>query len=167
MSRLAPRSSVLPGSVLLGPKLLGQVLLCLGLLAAPACRTDQAPRSVLTVHAPKPIGPYSQAVARGDFLFLSGQIGLDPESGALVSGGIVPETERALENLRAVLAAEGLDFRHVVSVNAYLVDLEEFAAFNDAYGKALGGEAPARATVQVAALPKGARVELQCIALRP
>lgn len=146
----------------------GSVVAIWGALALFAgCVADESARAVLTVHAPKPIGPYSQAIARGDLVFLSGQIGTDPESGKLVAGGIVAETERALENLRAVLAAEGLTFAHVVSVNAYLVDLGEFAAFNDAYAKALGGEAPARATIGVTALPKGARVEVQCTAMRP
>jgi 2-iminobutanoate/2-iminopropanoate deaminase len=122
---------------------------------------------VYTREAPPPIGPYSQAIARGDFVFLSGQIGLDPRSGKLVTGGIVPETERTIANLRAVLAAEGLALEHVVSVQAYLVDLAEFAQFNAAYAAAFGASAPARATVQVAALPMDARVELQCLALRP
>ena len=134
-------------------------------LLAVSCSTPA--RTVRTANAPAPIGPYSQAIARGDFVFLSGQIGLDPATGALVPGGIVPETERALANLRAVLAAEALDFGAVVAVQVFLIDLSEFASFNQVYEKALGAAAPARATVQVAALPKGARVEIVCTAMRP
>ena len=137
----------------------------LGALLAVSCASEN--RAVRTANAPAPIGPYSQAVARGDFLFLSGQVGIDPATGALVPGGIAQETERALENLRAVLAAERLDFGDVVAVNAYLVDLAEFPTFNAVYAKVLGPCAPARATVGVAALPKGARVEVQCTAMRP
>lgn len=135
------------------------------LVGALACNGPA--RVVTTSGAPTPIGPYSQAMARGEFLFLSGQIGSDPVTGALVSGGIVPETERMLANIEAVLAAEGLGFEHVVSVQAYMVDLAEFGAFNAAYAKAMGTNAPARATVQVAALPKGARIEVQCTAIGP
>lgn len=134
-------------------------------LLAIACTTPN--RSVQAAGAPLPIGPYSQAIARGEFVFLSGQIGIDPATGELVPGGIAQETERVLANLRAVLAAEKLSFDDVVMVQAYLVDLAEFGTFNAIYAKALGPRAPARATVQVAALPKGARVEVQCTAMRP
>ena len=125
------------------------------------------PRAVLAADAPAPIGPYSQAIARGSFVFVSGQIGLDASGGALVPGGIAQETAQAIANLRAVLAAEGLGLEHVVLVHAYLVDLAEFGAFNQVYAEAFGAPAPARATVGVAALPKGARVEIQCTAMRP
>ncbi len=133
--------------------------------AAFACASPR--RAVHSDQAPAPIGPYSQAIARGDFVFVSGQIGLDPASGELVAGGIEAQTERALANLRAVLAAEKLGFDDVVMVQVYLLDLAEFQQFNAIYAKAVGKCAPARATVQVAALPKGARVEVQCAAMRP
>jgi 2-iminobutanoate/2-iminopropanoate deaminase len=142
----------------------GALAFALGMLAA-ACATPQ--RSVRTVGAPGPIGPYSQAIARGDFVFVSGQIGLDPETSQLVAGGLAAETTRALENVRAVLAAERLGFEHVVLVQVFLVDLAEFQAFNAVYADVLGASAPARATVQVAGLPKGARVEILCTAMRP
>ena len=134
-------------------------------LLALACESPR--HAVHTDKAPAPIGPYSQAIARGDFVFLSGQIGLDPASGALVAGGIEAETERVLTNLRAVLAAEKMDFDDVVLVQVYLLDLADFQKFNAIYAKGFGSSAPARATVQVAALPKGARVEVQCTAMRP
>ncbi len=130
-----------------------------------ACASPR--RALHSDGAPAPIGPYSQAIARGDFVFVSGMVGLDPASGALVAGGIEPETERVLANLRAVLAAEKLSFDDVVMVQVYLLDLAEFEKFNAVYAKVVGKCAPARATVQVAALPKGARVEVQCTAMRP
>lgn len=134
-------------------------------LLAGACA--QQSRCIRTANAPAPIGPYSQAIARGDFVFVSGQLGVDPATGALVLGGIEKETERALANVRAVLAAVNLGFRDVVLVQAYLADIAEFQAFNVVYARELGDCAPARATIGVAALPKGARVELLCTAMRP
>jgi 2-iminobutanoate/2-iminopropanoate deaminase len=135
-------------------------------LALLACACASSNRAVTTSAAPSPIGPYSQAVARGEFVFVSGQIGVDPKTSRLVEGGIAPETERVLANLRAVLAAESLDFGDVVLVQVYLTDLADFSAFNALYARALGACAPARATVQVAALPGGACVEVQCTAMR-
>ena len=117
--------------------------------------------------SPAPIGPYSPAISRGDFLFVSGQTGRDPSSGELVSGGIEAQTTQVLANVRALLAAEGLDFQDVVLVNVYLIDLGEFDAFNKIYAGAFSSRPPARATIGVAALPGGARVELQCTAMRP
>lgn len=121
-------------------------------------------RRVHSDQAPKAIGPYSQAVVAGDLVFCSGQIGLDPATGALVSGGTAAETEQVMRNLQAVLAAAGLDFAHVVRTTIYLVDLGDFAAVNDIYGRFLSEPYPARATVGVAALPRGARVEIDAIA---
>jgi 2-iminobutanoate/2-iminopropanoate deaminase len=121
-----------------------------------AIRTDRAPQA---------IGPYSQALASGDWLFLSGQIGLDPQTGKLIAGGTAAETEQVLTNLRAVLAAAGLGFEHVVRTTIYLVDLADFAAVNDVYGRHVREPYPARATVGVAALPRGARVEIDAIAI--
>ena len=117
--------------------------------------------------APRAIGPYSQAIAAAGSrtLYLSGQIALDPATGEMVAGGIEEQTRRVMENLRAVLAAAGASFEHVVKTTVYLVDLAEFARMNEVYGGYLGEAPPARATVQVAALPRGARVEIDAIAV--
>jgi 2-iminobutanoate/2-iminopropanoate deaminase len=121
-------------------------------------------RAVQTEKAPAPVGPYSQALRAGPFLFLSGQIPLDPATGQLVSGTIEQETQRVLDNLRAVLKADGLAFADVVKTTVYLTDLGDFAKMNETYAKAFGESRPARATVQVGALPKGARVEIEAVA---
>jgi len=123
-------------------------------------------RALSTDDAPKAIGPYSQALEHGDLVFLSGQIGLDPASGNLVSGGTPAEAEQVLKNLGAVLGAAGLSFAHVVRTTIYLVDLADFAAVNEIYARHVREPYPARATVGVAALPKGARVEIDAIAVR-
>jgi 2-iminobutanoate/2-iminopropanoate deaminase len=122
---------------------------------------------ISSADAPRAIGPYSQAVAaRGArTLYLSGQIPLDPATGELVAGGIAEQTERVLRNLGAVLAAGGAGFEHVVRTTIYLVELAEFAKVNEVYARAFPGDPPARATVQVAALPRGARVEIDAIAV--
>ncbi|HEX9873401.1 MAG TPA: RidA family protein [Deferrimonas sp.] len=117
-----------------------------------------------TAGAPKAIGPYSQAVRAGDYLFFSGQIPLDPRSGEVVSGGIEMQTEQVMANLGAVLQAAGLEFSQVVKTTIYLQDLGDFAAVNAIYGRFFPGIAPARATVQVAGLPKGVGVEIEGIA---
>lgn len=124
-------------------------------------------KQISTDGAPAAIGPYSQAIVSGDLAFLSGQIPLDPKSGALVEGSITAQTERVLDNLAAVLAAAGASFASVVKTTIYLVDLGDFAAVNETYAKRFGAAPPARATVQVAALPKGARVEIDAIARIP
>jgi 2-iminobutanoate/2-iminopropanoate deaminase len=121
---------------------------------------------VSTDEAPSAIGPYSQAIATPDLVFLSGQIGLDPATGQLVTGGTEAETERLLVNLGAVLAAAGLTFDHIVRTTIYLVDLADFARVNEIYGRRFSAPYPARATVGVAALPRGARVEIDAIAVR-
>jgi len=117
--------------------------------------------------APKAIGPYSQAVQvdPGRTAFLSGQIALDPETNELVQGDVAAQTVRVMENLKAVLGSAGLDFSHVVRCTIYCVDLGDFAKINEAYGRYFPGSPPARATVQVAALPRGARVEIDAIAV--
>jgi len=117
-----------------------------------------------TKEAPAAIGPYSQGVKAGDYWFFSGQIPLDPKSGVLVEGGIGPQTERVMASMEAVLKAAGLDFSRVVKTTIYLTDLGNFATVNEIYGRRFGGICPARATVQVAALPKGAAVEIEWIA---
>lgn len=121
-------------------------------------------RAVQTDKAPAPVGPYSQALRAGPFLFLSGQVPLDPSTGLLISSTIEAETQRVLDNLRAVLQADGLDFAHVVKTTVYLTDLGDFAKMNEVYARAFGEARPARATVQVGALPKGARVEIEAVA---
>ena len=120
---------------------------------------------ILSANAPKPVSAYSQAIQSGTLLFLAGQIPLDPATGELVKGTIVEETTRVLDNLAAVLAAAGCTFQSVVKTTIYLTDLGDFQAVNETYGKRFSGTFPARATVQVAALPKGARVEIDAIAV--
>jgi 2-iminobutanoate/2-iminopropanoate deaminase len=119
---------------------------------------------VSTASAPKAIGPYSQGVISNGFLFTAGQVALDPSKGELVSGGITEQTTRALENLRAILAEAGSDFSKVVKTTVFLIDMGDFTAMNDVYGRAFGSHRPARSTVAVAALPRGARVEIEVIA---
>ena len=119
---------------------------------------------VSTAGAPKAIGPYSQGIIANGFLFTAGQVALDPAKGELVPGGIAEQTTRALENLRAILKEGGTDFSRVVKTTVFLVDMADFAAMNEIYGKAFGEHRPARSTVAVAALPRGARVEIEVIA---
>jgi len=120
--------------------------------------------TVKTNKAPAAIGPYSQAVRSGGFLFCSGQIPLDPETGKMVEGGIEAQTERVLMNLEAVLAAGGASLTAVVKTTVYLADLGDFPVMNAVYGRFFPGSPPARATVQVAKLPAGALVEIDAIA---
>jgi 2-iminobutanoate/2-iminopropanoate deaminase len=119
---------------------------------------------VSTSGAPKAIGPYSQAVLANGFLFTAGQVALDPATGDLVTGGIVEQTTRAMENLRAILTAAGSSLAQVVKTTVFLVDMADFAEMNEVYGRAFGSHRPARSTVAVAALPRGARVEIEVIA---
>ena len=123
-------------------------------------------RIIATDAAPKAIGPYSQAVTAGELIFCAGQVALDPASGESVTGDVRAQTERVLDNLAAVLTAAGSDLRHVVKTTVYLVDFNDFAAMNDVYAKRFGEHRPARATVGVSALPKGLRVEIECVAIR-
>lgn len=123
--------------------------------------------AIATKDAPAAIGPYTQAVRSGELIFTSGQIPLDPATGQMVSGGITEQTERVIANLRGVLAAAGLSFANVVKTTVFLKSMGDFAAMNEVYGRAFAGDtvvAPARSTVQVAALPKDALVEIDCIA---
>jgi 2-iminobutanoate/2-iminopropanoate deaminase len=117
--------------------------------------------------APAAIGPYAQAVSAGGWLFTSGQIALDPASGELVPGGFEAQARQALANLRAVLAGAGCTFADVVKATIYVTDLADFPRLNALYGEALGDHRPARSTVQVAALPKGALVEIDLVARLP
>lgn len=119
---------------------------------------------IATDAAPKAIGPYSQAVVDGDLLFASGQIPLDPESGELLSGSIEAAAERIFDNLAAVLKEAGITFGHVVKTTVYLTRTEDFPAMNAVYAKRFGDHRPARSTVTVAGLPKGAPLEIDLIA---
>ncbi|WP_305041802.1 RidA family protein [Geoalkalibacter sp.] len=119
---------------------------------------------IATDQAPAAIGPYSQGIRAGDYVFFSGQIPLDPHTGELVAGGIREQTERVMANMKAALEAAGLSFAQVVKSTIYLTDLGQFALVNEIYGRFFGEVPPARATVQVAALPRGAAVEIEWIA---
>lgn len=124
-------------------------------------------KAVSTKNAPAAIGPYSQAVHVGDFLYTSGQVGLDPATGVLVSGGIEAQTTRVIENIKAILEAANTDLVHVVKTTVFLKDIGDFAAMNAIYGKYFAPEgvvAPARSTIEVARLPKDALVEIEVIA---
>ncbi|NUQ30947.1 MAG: RidA family protein [Acidobacteriaceae bacterium] len=129
--------------------------------------SDTNKTAISPKEAPAAIGPYSQAVRVGDTLFCSGQVALDPATGNLIHGGIQEQTTRVLENIKAVLAAAGLDMVHVVKTTVFLTNMADFAAMNEIYGRYLAPEGvvpPARSTIQVSALPKGAIVEIEVIA---
>jgi 2-iminobutanoate/2-iminopropanoate deaminase len=117
-------------------------------------------------HAPPAIGPYSQAVLAGDTLWCSGQIALDPETGRLIDGDVQDETARALDNLGAVLAAAGMDYRHVVRCTVYLARMDDYALVNEVYARYFSEAPPSREAVQAAALPRNAKVEISCVAVR-
>ena len=119
---------------------------------------------LLSDAAPKPVSAYSQAIQNGSLLFLSGQIPLHPATGQLVSGSVAEETDRIIENLRAVLSAAGATLGNVLKTTVYLTNMADFAAFNSAYARHFTIEPPARTTVVVAALPLGARIEIEAIA---
>lgn len=123
-------------------------------------------RIISTTQAPQAIGPYSQAVEAGGMVFLSGQIPIDPRTGELVAGDVEAQTAQVMANLQAVLTAAGLTFADVVRCTIYLTSLADFAQVNAVYGEQFPNHPPARATVQVAALPKGAQVEIDAIAVR-
>ena len=120
---------------------------------------------VKTDRAPGAIGPYSQAIKAGGFVFASGQIPIDPQTGDFVAGGIAEQTEQVLKNLSAVLEASGSSLAQVVKTTVFLADMKEFVAMNDVYGRFFTSAPPARATVAAAGLPKDARVEIEAIAL--
>lgn len=122
---------------------------------------------VTSTMAPAAVGPYSQAIAVGDLVFCSGQIGIDPATGALVDGGVEAEAERALRNLAAVLDAAGLGLADVAKATIFLADIADFGVVNAVYARFMPDPPPARTTVAVAGLPRGARVEIEAIAVRP
>ena len=122
---------------------------------------------ISTVEAPTAVGPYSQAIAAGGLVFCSGQIPLEPSSGVLIEGDISSQTKRVLENLAAVLRAHGLTMEHVVKTTVFMTDLANFGEMNTVYAQCFPNDPPARSTIQVAALPKGANVEIEAIACKP
>jgi len=122
-------------------------------------------RVVQTEKAPKAIGPYSQAIQAGDFLFLSGQVPLDPKTGELVKGDIRQQTEQVLENIKGVLESQKLGLKDVVKVTIFLKNIENFNQVNEVYGAYFPSSAPARSTVEVARLPRNAEIEIEAVAL--
>ena len=124
-----------------------------------AVRTDRAP-------APFQGAPYSQGIVAGDFVFVSGQLGIDPSTGQVVEGGIAPQTEQVMKNLAAILDEAGTSLDRVVMTSIFLVELEDFQPMNEVYASHLSEPYPARATVEIAALPSGARVEIAMVAAR-
>jgi len=122
-------------------------------------------QAVSAPNAAKPIGPYSPAIRAGNLLFISGQVGFDPVTGALIDGDISAQTDQVMRNIGALLEAAGTDFAHVVRTTVFLADMGEFAAMNAVYARYVVDPAPARSTVQVAALPRNARVEIDVIAV--
>lgn len=121
--------------------------------------------AVKTDKAPGAIGPYSQAIKAGGFVFVSGQVAIDPQTGQFVAGGVAEQTEQVLKNLSAVLEAAGSSLNQVVKTSVFLADMKDFTAMNEVYGKFFTGEPPARATVAAAGLPRDARVEIEVVAL--
>lgn len=122
------------------------------------------PEAIRTDKANAPIGPYSQAIRTGDYLFCSGMIALDPQSGELVGGDVAAQADQALKNLGAILEAAGVSYANVVKTTVFLLDMADFAAVNAVYAKYFDANKPARSTVAVSGLPKGARVEIDAIA---
>ncbi|MBB5397108.1 RidA family protein [Mucilaginibacter sp. AK015] len=120
-----------------------------------------------TSNAPAPIGPYSQAVAAGGLLFVSGQVPINPTSGEVITTGITDEAKMVMENLKAILTEAGVGFDSIIKTTIFLTDMQTFAQVNDVYGSYFSTDFPARETVQVSALPKGVNVEISVIALKP
>ena len=131
-------------------------------------RTEEEPvrATIVTEQAPKPVGPYSQGVVEGDFIFVSGQGCINPLTGKLERGDVRSETKRVFENLRAILQAAGSSLDHVIKCNVYLRDIDDFAAMNEVYETFFSAPFPARTTIQAGALPGGIAVEIECIAKR-
>jgi len=121
---------------------------------------------IATDRAPKAIGPYSQAIRSGDLIFCAGQVGLDPATGEAVQGDVKVQTARIIDNLAAVLAAAGSDLAHVLKTTVFLTDMGDFAAMNEIYAQKFSDHRPARSTIGIAALPRGLRVEIECIATK-
>lgn len=141
------------------------ILLTLLLFLVSIATNAQGKRAVESADAPKAIGPYSQAIVANGFVFTAGQIGSDPKTGTLVEGGIVEQTEQTLKNLSAVLKASNSSFDNAVKVTVFLADMNDFAKMNEVYAKYFKAPFPARSTVQVARLPRDAKVEIEVIAI--
>ena len=122
-------------------------------------------QEITSANAPKAIGPYTPAVKLGDFVYISGQIPVDPASGEIVAGGIQEQTHQVLKNIEALLAEMNLEMRHIVKTTVFMTDLGEFNAMNEIYATYFDRPYPARSTVQVGALPKGAKVEIECLVI--
>ncbi|MBE0411367.1 MAG: RidA family protein [Anaerolineales bacterium] len=122
---------------------------------------------ITSANAPQPIGPYSAGVKSGKFVFTAGQIGIDPQTGEVVSGGVEAETRQVMRNLKSILEAAGSSLDSVVKTTVFLRDMGDFAAMNSIYGEFFSQEPPARTTVQVAGLPKGVAVEIEAVAVLP
>lgn len=121
---------------------------------------------IQTDHAPKAIGPYSQAVSYGNFVYTAGQIALDPVSMDIVPGGVTEQTEQVMKNLKAILSAAGTDLQHVLKTTVFLADMADFTAMNEVYARHFGEHRPARSTVAAAGLPRNVRVEIELVAVR-
>jgi 2-iminobutanoate/2-iminopropanoate deaminase len=128
---------------------------------------DRLRKAIVTEQAPKPVGPYSQGIIEGDFIFVAGQGPINPGTGSLELGDVRLETKRVFENLRAILQAAGSSLDHVVKCNVYLRDINDFAAMNEVYATFFTAPFPARTTIQAGALPGGIAVEIECIAKKP
>jgi 2-iminobutanoate/2-iminopropanoate deaminase len=129
------------------------------------CEGGNVKEAILTDRGPKPIGPYSQAVKANGFIFVSGQIAFDPSTGQIVEGNVAKQTERVLENLRAILEAAGSSLDKAVKTTVFLTDMTEFAEMNQVYSRYLSSNPPARSTVEVAGLPRDVKVEIEVVAL--
>lgn len=129
--------------------------------------SESDPKAIQTDAAPRAIGPYSQAVVAGGFVFCSGQIALDPATGQIIEGDVRAQTRRVMDNLRAVLAAAGTDLGRAVKATIFLKDMGDFSAVNEVYGSYFTGTPPARATVEVSRLPRDVRVEIDLVAVVP
>lgn len=144
---------------------LGTAAVAVGGLSLPGVTPKISMKKIIRpARAAAPVGPYNHAVRTGQLLFCSGQIPLDPASGQLVAGDIKAQTERVLENLKLILEDQGLTFAHVVKSTVFMVNLGEFAGMNEVYSRYFAGDFPARSTIQVAALPRGASVEIEVVA---
>lgn len=128
--------------------------------------TSTSRSTVTTPLAPAAIGPYSQGILVGDRLYVSGQIAIDPETGSMIEGNVEQETERVLDNVEAVLKAASMTFENVVRCEVYMADMDDYAQINEVYGRYFNEQPPARQALEVAELPRGARVEISCIAVR-
>ncbi len=146
--------------------IVGLLLLAWGCAEAPASRPAAKKEVISTDKAPAAIGPYSQAIRHGDFLYLAGQIPLDPQSGKMVEGGIEAQTHQVLKNLQAVLEAAGYGFEDVVQTQVFLKDLNDYGAMNAIYADYLGDQPPARAVVEVSRIPRDAMLEMMMVAIK-